>query len=335
MLAEWDLGNEPEGWMRNFNMSVSVVELARDFRRLRDELGSAPAIWGPDYGIQGCVTKGYPCKDYDELIELLESKPGLRNASTWHYYNLGANGSPPDDTASEFILPHVLDRSRMVIATAVAANAAATNPSPVWLGEGATASGGGIVNASGTATFIWIDKLGATARWGGSGLMRQSLFGGRYALLDPVTFVPRPTYWVALLALSPVVLAVDGDQAANRTVRLYARCGQSRCSSLEPTLARVLLAFSSILHSNRLHARTLYSLGSSTLQLNGAPLTRAPDGSVPTFVGKKVNRGRRSSCQHFLPFSRCSLRLSWPLQPATGPCSLSVRMKLKVVKPTK
>ena len=116
--------------------------------------------------------------------------------STYHHYNLGNT-----DTAAQFTDPHILDRSRAAVEAGVAANAAAARGAPVWLGEGATASGGGVTGASGTysATFIWLDKLGAVGRFGGSGLMRQSLFGGRYALLDPTTFAPRPTYWVAVL----------------------------------------------------------------------------------------------------------------------------------------
>jgi heparanase 1 len=69
----------------------------------------------------------------------------------------------------------------------VAAGVAANKGSgmPVWVGEGATASGGGIQGGSGTytATFIWLDKLGATGRWGGAGLMRQSLFGDRFVAI--------------------------------------------------------------------------------------------------------------------------------------------------------
>ena len=140
--------------------------------------------------------KSYPCKDYDESVSALAEHGGTVNMSTYHHYNLGNT-----DTAAQFTDPHILDRSRAAVEAGVAANAAAARGAPVWLGEGATASGGGVTGASGTysATFIWLDKLGAVGRFGGSGLMRQSLFGGRYALLDPTTFAPRPTYWVAVL----------------------------------------------------------------------------------------------------------------------------------------
>ena len=62
---------------------------------------------------------------------------------------------------------------------AVAATAGAA---PVWCGETADASGGGLAigSSSYTATFILLDKIGSIGRWGGVGMMRQSLFGGRW-----------------------------------------------------------------------------------------------------------------------------------------------------------
>eukprot|EP01052_Picozoa_sp_SAG31_P085560 SAG31_NODE_46071_length_256_cov_0.649682_1_plen_64_part_10 len=61
--------------------------------------------------------------------------------------------------------------------------------------------------------------------------MCQSLFAGTYALVDPVTFTPRPTYWIAalwkqLIGGARKVLSVRGDDVSNRTLRVYARCGK-------------------------------------------------------------------------------------------------------------
>lgn len=221
-VVGWELGNEPEGWAHNFNISITNERLANDFRTLRAVLGPTVLLAGPDYGIQGCITKEYPCTDFEDLVAKISDTV---NISTFHYYNLGKG-----DTADEFLSPAVLDRTTRSIVAAAAASRAAPWAHPVWLGEGATASGGGIENASGTytATLIWMDKLGATGRFGGSGLMRQSLYGGMYALFDPDTFVPRPTYWVALLfkqlVTSKRVLSVGSDTEANRTIRIYARC---------------------------------------------------------------------------------------------------------------
>jgi len=295
VVRGWELGNEPEGWVRNFNMSVSNAALAQDFHVLRKALGSEAFLVGPDYGIQGCISKGYGCTTFIDLVGRLAEGGGAVNMSTFHFYNLGNT-----DVPAEFLVPSVLDRTRTSVETGVQANQKAVQAAPVWVGEGATASGGGVTNASGTytATFLWMDKLGSVGRFGGSGLMRQSLFGGRYALLDPETFIPRPTYWVALLfkrltAGSNVVLAVDGDTEMNRTLRIYARCSDAEGSVIvfgtNLNADSTNLTFSPMLSAAP--AREDYvltgTLGSGSIALNGKTMT-LNGGKLPNITGASV-----------------------------------------------
>jgi heparanase 1 len=361
-VVGWELGNEPEGWQRNFGMNISNEALAADFHRLRsvlDETRSAPnsestasaisavstaaastasplhsprqLVVGPDWGMS-CANRGTPrgkaCKAFAEIIPLLN---GTVDMVTFHYYNLGKGAAPTD-----FVSPAILDGMRIATEIAVKAvqgdtssgagsatgsgadsvtgsGAAPRKTTPsVWLGESATASGGGLEGASGTytATFIWLDKLGQVARWGGAGLMRQSLFGGSYALLDPHTFKPRPTYWVALLfkrltAQAPTVLAVEGDDAMNRTVRVYARCGQQRSAagtdSENSTTVVVVVVFGTNIAAASVSVTfdaTLTApgvsredfvvtgkLGGGSLVVNGRVLAQESNGSLPTSMG--------------------------------------------------
>ena len=190
----------------------------------------------------------------------------------------------------------MLDRTSAALALAISANRG--HHASIWLGEGATASGGGIHNASGTysATFIWLNKLGDIGRFGGDGLMRQSLWGGSYALLDPVRdFRPRPCAWVALLWKQLVggadrVLSVAGDEASNRTLRVFSRCGSKAGEIVVFGLTLSKRAESMTLGASLSGAQSREDfvltgkLGGSEISLNGKTMAMV-GGEVPRFAG--------------------------------------------------
>jgi hypothetical protein len=86
VVAGWELGNEPEGWIRNFNMNISSEQHLADYRQLRKALPEGFLV-GPDYGIQGCVHESSDrCTAFDQIVSLLgETDPPLVNISTFHY----------------------------------------------------------------------------------------------------------------------------------------------------------------------------------------------------------------------------------------------------------
>lgn len=71
----------------------------------------------------------------------------------------------------------------------------------LWTGESGSAQCGGEPGLSDrwASSFWWADQLGLGAKLGQRVMVRQSLIGGEYGLLDRNTLAPRPDYWVSLM----------------------------------------------------------------------------------------------------------------------------------------
>ncbi|MCG8614699.1 MAG: hypothetical protein MI802_00675, partial [Desulfobacterales bacterium] len=72
---------------------------------------------------------------------------------------------------------------------------------PVWLGETGNAQFGGEPGLSDRylAGLWWLDQLGLLARTGHDVIVRQTLSGMDYGMIDPDTLTPAPDYWNSLL----------------------------------------------------------------------------------------------------------------------------------------
>ena len=71
----------------------------------------------------------------------------------------------------------------------------------VWTGETGSAQCGGEAKLSDRfiSSFWWADQLGRGATLGQKVMIRQSLIGGDYALINKATLKPNPDYWVSWL----------------------------------------------------------------------------------------------------------------------------------------
>lgn len=93
--------------------------------------------------------------------------------------------------------------------------------------ETSTAYGGGAPNLSDrfVGGFLWLDKLGYSASAGLQIVIRQSFYGGNYAMIGQ-DLNPNPDWWVSVIykeLVSEKVLnfkAIDLDE----TTRIYAHC---------------------------------------------------------------------------------------------------------------
>lgn len=71
----------------------------------------------------------------------------------------------------------------------------------LWTGETGSAQCGGQPKLSDRfiSCFWWADQLGLAAKIGQSVVIRQSLVGGDYGMIDRLTLKPRPDYWLSWL----------------------------------------------------------------------------------------------------------------------------------------
>uniref|UniRef100_A0A452RBI3 Heparanase n=1 Tax=Ursus americanus TaxID=9643 RepID=A0A452RBI3_URSAM len=181
----------------------------------------------------------------------------------------------------------------------------------VWLGETSSAYGGGAPLLSNTfvAGFMWLDKLGLSARMGIEVVMRQVLFGaGNYHLVDE-NFEPLPDYWLSLLfkklvGTSVFMASVKGPD--RNKLRVYLHCtnvnhprykeGDLTLYALNLHNVTKRLRLPSHLFDKQVDKYLIKPLGldgllSKSVQLNGRTLKMVDDHTLPALTEKTLRPG--------------------------------------------
>lgn len=169
---------------------------------------------------------------------------------------------------------------------------------PMWVTETAQAACGGDRWAATYRDAIrFVDTLGRLADGDGDVVFHNTLAASDYALIDEDGFVPRPNYWAAVLwarLMGPRVLDVaDGNGIDDLSV--YAHCAPDGAETPGITYAVVNSSATEIRTvSTRSGEATVYQLGSDdldahTVQLNGAVLQEAEDGTLPDMPGQEAS----------------------------------------------
>ena len=176
---------------------------------------------------------------------------------------------------------------------------------PIWNTETAGAACSG---AAWDATFIdsfrYVDQLGRLARQGASAVFHQTLVGGNYGLLDPVTFQPRPNYWAALLwkrFMGSTVL--DAGNGADG-LHLYAHCTPHKRGAVTMLAINLNSASRSIelQTGGQLYALTSSELQSATVDLNGRELALGKSDALPRLDPLTVKSGSVTLAPHSINF---------------------------------
>jgi len=299
----WELGNEVNGYwfIHGWSHRVSGEAYARDFRQFRALVkaefpaarvaGPAGFLWpvmGEPFGSTLGVFEGY-----------LKAGGSSADIVTWHYYPQQSRRCPMATrraAPTTLLHPGFLDETEARASELEGLVRRYAPQAELWLGETGNAQCGGEPGVSDRfASSLWyLDQFGALGRRG-QPMIRQTLVGSHYGLLDPDTLEPRPDYWAALLArrlVSGRMLSLERS-GRNPYLRSYAACtprgaGHARGAvtywfvNLSPTEpARLQLEQGAGADWYRV---TAASLDASEVRLNGQRL-RLDGGELPELAG--------------------------------------------------
>ncbi|KAM9237786.1 heparanase isoform 1-T1 [Dugong dugon] len=214
--------SKPNSFLKKSGIYIDGFQLGEDFielhKLLRKSTFKNAKLYGPDIG----QPRG---KTVKMLRSFLKAGGEVIDSVTWHHYYLNGRTATKED----FLNPDVLD-TFILSAQKIFQVVEETRPGKkVWLGETSSAYGGGAPLLSNTfaAGFMWLDKLGLSARMGIEVVMRQVFFGaGNYHLVDE-NFNPLPDYWLSLLFKKLVgtnVLMASVKGPDRNKLRVYLHC---------------------------------------------------------------------------------------------------------------
>lgn len=122
----------------------------------------------------------------------------------WHYYPFQSRRSPVRTrtaTKANMLRPRALNEYRRYCLQLKRLRDLYFPAAALWTGESGSAQCGGEPKLSDrfASCFWWVDQLGLGALHGQQVMIRQSLIGGDYGLIDRETLKPRPDYWASWL----------------------------------------------------------------------------------------------------------------------------------------
>ena len=315
-VALWELGNEVNAFpfAHGLSFKISPQQLASDVAVARSlvaattpgvPLGAPSSAYWPALGE---VIPFYPA--------FMDAGGGSIDVVTWHYYPMQSDRCPVATRRADAGLmfdPATLDE----IDTWAAETEMGGQGKPVWLGESGNAQCGGEPGLSDTFTagFWWLDELGRVARRGEQVVVRQTLSGSDYGLIDDATLAPRPDYWTSVLWRTLMGTRVlDATSGGDPLLRLYAHC--ARAGAPNQAGGAVALAVVNLDRETGVEL-ALDALGgdgadvyvltgdltSTSVALNGTTLVEGTDGSLPPLAPAHVARDDAALRVRFPPAS--------------------------------
>ncbi len=140
----------------------------------------------------------------ENFLKACQNKNTPIHIVDWHYYPFQSLRSPVRTRAANvraFLKPRSLNDFKKYADGLRNLQAAYIPNASIWTGETGSAQCGGEPKLSDRfiSCFWWADQLGQGALCHQSVMIRQSLIGGEYGLIDRLTLKPRPDYWLSWL----------------------------------------------------------------------------------------------------------------------------------------
>ena len=240
---------------------------------------------------------------YGYMPQYLERSNDKMDLVSWHYYPQQSRRGPiavRRAFPSRLLDPKNLDEVKHWAEQIKQWRDLYAPGKPIWLGETGNAQFGGEPGLSDVylGGLWWMDQLGLLARSGHDTVVRQSLAGMNYGMINDADLAARPDYWNSLLwkrlmGTRVYDVKVGGDSSGK--LRAYA---QSSAGD-EPGSLTVLLINLDHQRNATISLAGLKSTGSQVYQftapdifgtkvlLNGSELTFAQDGSLPVIQGRQ------------------------------------------------
>ncbi len=207
-ISAWELGNELNVYWyifgpSNFIKPIQYKEDGEEAKKLVDKYypeadfnGQGSAYWpmiGEPLSFFYKFTEEYLTLSGNDIDKIL-----------WHYYPQQSRRGPIATrraNPTRLLNPEYLDEVAHWAKQIINWRDKFAPEKPIWMGETGNAQFGGEPGVSDVyiSGLWWLDQLGILALYDHEVVIRQTLVGLDYGLLDEETFDPRPDYWNSVL----------------------------------------------------------------------------------------------------------------------------------------
>lgn len=295
-VGAWEFGNEPNGFQIFHGFTLQPDDWAtgaRQLAALRDTHTPEALVLGPANAYWPISGEFLPYTD-----PAVAAAGDALDVITWHYYPQQSVRCPVQNVLAgpEVMLdPERLDELDIWADEVEASRDAHAPAADVWLGETGNAQCGGTPGVSDVfaGTFWWVDQMGSLARRGQPVVVRQTLSGSDYGLIDDVTLEPTPDWWASVLwrrLMGTDVLDVTSDDP---TLRVYAHCaadGSGKVAAVAINLDDADTVQVDIgAKPTGVWTLTADALTTREVRLNGAVLTADSSGAAGALPGAEAS----------------------------------------------